>query len=256
MDAARRVFEECRSRPSLRGIINGNRAVADGATDWHAEDPDPTETAGYPTFKGLEPEHKRMKIRQNLRHWAAKKALTTPVLGPRVNDRLVDMHTDIFLGKTDESNREERRAHLDDFFDATMDTYVAALADGFPEAEAREITHVQANFDFFNHGWTEMMEIPADELEAHYRRYESFFTAHDITIDDPLGDFRPLVGVADAPATPEKLEEPEFENAIAGFADDVYVETPEGEYKGHGTEEPEDVDVSQAPGADEEAKAD
>jgi hypothetical protein len=199
-----------------------------------------------------------MKIRQNLRHWAAKKALTTPVVGPRVNDKLVDMHTDIFLNKTEEANREARRAHLDDFFDATMDAYVAALERGYPEAEAREITHVQANFDFFNHGWTEMMEIPGDELEDHYRRYQAFFEDHDITIDDPLGDFRPRGGVADAPKTLEKLEEPEYENAIAGFADDVYVETPQGTFEGHGTEEPEDVDVTQAPGAadDEEAKAD
>jgi len=77
------------------------------------------------------------------------------------NDKLVDLHTSIFLNKADEDRREERRAHLDSFFDATMDTYVAALEAGFPEAEAREITHVQANFDFFNHGWTEMMEIRA-----------------------------------------------------------------------------------------------
>jgi hypothetical protein len=198
-----------------------------------------------------------MKIRQNVRHWAAKKALTTPVIGPRVNDRLVDMHTDIFLGKTDESNHEARRLHLDDFFDATMDTYVAALEAGYPEAEAREITHIQANFDFFNHGWTEMMEIPADELEDHYRRYEAFFSEYGITIDDPLGEFTPPTGVAEAPATPEKLEDAEFENAIEGFADDVYVETPDGMLKGRGTAEPEDVDPSEAPGVDdEEASAD
>jgi len=91
-----------------------------------------------------------MKIRQNLRHWAAKNALTAPVLGDIANDKLVDMHTDIFLGKADESAREARRDHLDGFFDATMDTYVAALEAGFSEAKAREITHIQANFDFFN----------------------------------------------------------------------------------------------------------
>jgi len=95
------------------------------------------------------------------------------------NDKLVDLHTSIFLNKADEDRREERRAHLDSFFDATMDTYVAALEAGFPEAEAREITHVQANFDFFNHGWTEMMEIPGDELEPHYRRYESLRRPRD-----------------------------------------------------------------------------
>jgi PAS domain-containing protein len=198
-----------------------------------------------------------MKIRQNVRHWAAKQALTAPVVGGVVTEKLVDMHTDIFLNKTDEANREERRAHLDDFFDATMDAYVAALEAGYPEAEAREVTHIQANFDFFNHGWTEMMEIPADELEAHYRRYEAFFREHDVTIDDPLGAFVPADGVAEAPATPEKLDEPEFENAIAGFADDVYVEDGTGElHKGGDTPEPEDVDVSSAPGVDEEGTAD
>ncbi|MGQ3328316.1 MULTISPECIES: DUF6149 family protein [Halorubrum] len=194
-----------------------------------------------------------MKIRQNIRHWAAKKALTTPVVGDVANDKLVDLHTSIFLNKADEDRREERRAHLDSFFDATMDTYVAALEAGFPEAEAREITHVQANFDFFNHGWTEMMEIPGDELEEHYRRYESFFTDHGITIDDPLGEFVPEAGVVDAPETPEKLETPEYENALAGFADDVYVETDDGEtVVGGETEEPDEVDPSAAPGLDED----
>jgi PAS domain-containing protein len=194
-----------------------------------------------------------MKIRQNIRHWAAKKALTTPVVGDVANDKLVDLHTSIFLNKADEERREERRDHLDEFFDATMDAYVAALEAGFTEAEAREVTHVQANFDFFNHGWTEMMEIPGDELEEHYRRYEGFFTEHGITIDDPLGDFRPVGGVAEAPETPERLETAEYENALAGFADDVYVETDDGEtVVGGGREEPEDVDPSTAPGLDED----
>jgi hypothetical protein len=194
-----------------------------------------------------------MKIRQNIRHWAAKKALTTPVVGDVANDKLVDLHTSIFLNKADEQRREERRDHLDDFFDGTMDAYVAALEAGFPEAEAREITHIQANFDFFNHGWTEMMEIPGDELEEHYRRYEEFFTTHGITIDDPLGEFRPIDGVADAPETPERLETPEYENALAGFADDVYVQTDDGEtVVGGGAEEPDDVDPATAPGLDED----
>ncbi|MFC7068069.1 DUF6149 family protein [Halobaculum lipolyticum] len=202
-----------------------------------------------------------MKLRQNVRHWAAKRALTTPVVGGYVNDKLVGMHTDIFLGKTESENRAPRREHLDDFFDATMDTYVAALEAGFPEAEAREITHVQANFDFFNHGWAEMMEIPSDELETHYRRYQEFFERYGITIDDPLGEFRPADGVAEAPTTPERMAEGEFENAVAGFADDAYVEDADGDLHVGGGEEPEDVDVSLAPGADEadlddEAKAD
>ena len=198
-----------------------------------------------------------MKIRQNVRHWAAKKALTTPVIGDVANDKLVDLHTGIFLDKADENRREERRDHLDDFFDATMDTYVAALEASYTEAEAREVTHVQANFDFFVHGWTKMMEIPGDELEDHYRRYEEFFVEHGITIDDPLGEFRPADGIAEAPETPEKLERPEYENAIAGFADDVYVETDDGEtLVGNGTDEPDGVDPTDAPGVDDELEAD
>jgi hypothetical protein len=212
--------------------------------------------SGVAGFKDTEPPSTNMKIRQNVRHWAAKKALTMPVIGDMTNDKLVDMHTKIFLGKTDEANREERRDHLDDFFDATMDTYVEALESGYTEAEAREITHIQANFDFFNHGWTEMMEFPGDELDEHFRRYEEFFKTHGITIDDPLGEFRPATGIAEAPATPEKLEEGEYENAVAGFADDVYVETPEGQTVAGGTEEPEDIDPTQAPGVDDEVQAD
>jgi PAS domain-containing protein len=192
-----------------------------------------------------------MKIRQNVRHWAAKKALTTPVVGDFANRKLVDLHTDIFLGKADEARREERREHLDAFFDATMDAYVAALEAGYTEAKAREITHVQANFDFFNHGWTEMMEIPAEELEDHYRRYEEFFTHYDITIDDPLGAFAPVSGVPEAPPTPEKRDEGEFENALAGFADDVYVEDDAGQVSVGGEDEEPDVDVRDAPGMTE-----
>ena len=194
-----------------------------------------------------------MKIRQNVRHWAAKQALTAPVVSGYVNDKLVDIHTSVFSDRAEEAHREERKAHLDDFFDATMDTYVAALEDGYPEAEAREITHAQANFDFYNHGWTEMMEFPADEVETHYERYAEFFRRYDITIDDPLGQFRPPEGIAEAPSTPEKLDDPEHPHAEGGFADDVYVETGDGELVVGGSEEPDEVDVAEAPGVDPEA---
>ncbi len=198
-----------------------------------------------------------MKIRQNLRHWAAKKALTTPVVGDVANDKLVDLHTKIFLEKADQTHREDRRAHLDDFFDATMDTYVAALEAGFTEAKAREITHIQANFDFFNHGWTEMMEIPAEEFEQHFRRYEAFFKRHGISVDDPLGEFRPAGGIASAPETPKKRDQPAYENAIAGFADDVYVQDETGSvHAGGDTDEPAEVDPSDAPGIDNTDLAD
>ena len=197
-----------------------------------------------------------MKIHQNPRHWASKKALTTPGIRSVANYGLVKLHTKIFIGKADETHREERRAHLDDFFDATMDTYVAALQADFSEAEAREITHLQANFDFYNHGWTEMMEIPVDELTAHFERYADFFDAHGISIDDPLGEFRPANGVTEAPSTPEKLDDPVHPHAEGGFADDVYVETEDGEIIVGGQEEPDDISVEESPVVDEETQAD
>src|SRR6056297_2747416 len=196
-----------------------------------------------------------MKIRQNVRHWAAKKALTMPVVGQKTNDWLVDLHTKVFLDKADEGAREQRRAHLDDFFDATMDTYVAALDSGYTEADAREITHIQANFDFYNHGWTEMMEFPADELGDHYDRYEDFFETHGISVDDPLGNFRPADGIAAAPSTPEKLDEPEHPYAEGGFADDVYVEGPDGEVRVGGSEEPADLDPTEVLDIDPEEES-
>ena len=188
-----------------------------------------------------------MKIRQNVRHFAAKQALTLPVLGPRVRDRLVDLHVDIFGEKAAEDHREEREPRMEAFFDNTFDTYVAALEAGYPEAEAREITHVQANFDFYNHGWTEMMEFPADELGDHRGRYAAFFDTHGITVDDPLGEFT-RVPVPDAPSTPERLDEAEHPYAEGGFADDVYVETADGEVVVGGRPEPDDVDPRDAPG--------
>jgi len=192
-----------------------------------------------------------MKLRQNVRHFASKKALEVPGLRDVVNDKLVDLHTSVFLDKAPEARREERRDHLDGFFDATMDMYLAALRAGYPEAEAREMTHVVANFDFYNHGWAEMMEFPGGELGDHYDRYADFFDEHGVSVDDPLGEFRPADGVPDAPATPGKLEDAEFENAAAGFADDVYVETDDGDVRRGGAgDEPEDVDPEDSPFAD------
>jgi hypothetical protein len=105
-----------------------------------------------------------------------------------------------------------------------------------------------------------MMEIPTDEVEAHYDRYADFFERYDITIADPLGDFRTRE-IPAAPSTPEKLDDPEHPHAVGGFADDVYVEGPDGELVvgGNATEPDDDeVDVNAAPGmqdGDEEAQA-
>ncbi|RQG92220.1 DUF6149 family protein [Natrarchaeobius chitinivorans] len=197
-----------------------------------------------------------MKLRQNARHFASQKALETPVVRSVARSGLVRLHTRVFLGKADPARADEREDHLDALFEATVDTYLRALQDGYSEAEAREITHVQANFDFYNHGWTEMMEFPADELEAHYDRYREFFERWDITIDEPLGQFAPPEGLPDAPSTPERLEDPEHPHAEGGFADDVYVETAEGELVVGGRDEPNDVDVSEAVGVEDAPDAD
>ena len=190
-----------------------------------------------------------MKIRQNVRHFAAKKALTMPVVGDIATGKLVDLHVRVFGERADPDHRAEREPRLEAFFERTFDSYVAAMDEGYSEAEAREITHVQANFDFYNHGWTEMMEFPADEIEDHYERYRDFFERHGITIDDPLGEFR-AGDLPDAPSTPEKLDAPEHPHAEGGFADDVYVEDEDGEVHVGGRDEPadEDVDVGAAPG--------
>ncbi|AEN05530.1 DUF6149 family protein [Halolamina sp.] len=180
-----------------------------------------------------------MKLRQNVRHFAVKQALTMPVIGKKTHEKLVDLHVGIFSKRAEAGRREERKPHLEAFFDCTMETYLAALEAGFPEAEAREITHLQANFDFYNHGWTEMMEFPATEVEEHYDRYAEFFESHGITIDDPLGEFRTRE-VPSPPSTLEKFDDPEHPHAEGGFADDVYVETEEGVVAGDRTEEIQD----------------
>jgi hypothetical protein len=190
-----------------------------------------------------------MKLRQNVRHFAAKKALTMPVVGDIAREKLVDLHVDVFGAKSDPEHREDRIEHMEAFFDATFDTYLAALDAGYPEAEAREITHVQANFDFYNHGWTEMMEFPVDEVETHYERYEEFFERHGITIDLPLGEFH-REDIPSAPSTPARLDDPEHPHAEGGFADDVYVEDGDGTIRVGGRDDPDDVDVAAAPGVE------
>ncbi|MFP8951603.1 DUF6149 family protein [Natrialbaceae archaeon A-arb3/5] len=197
-----------------------------------------------------------MKLRQNARHFASRTALETPLLRSVARSGLVRLHTRVFLGKADPARADEREAHLDGLFEATVDTYLRALKEGYSEAEAREITHIQANFDFYNHGWTEMMEFPAEELEAHYDRYREFFERWEITIDEPLGQFAPQEGIPSAPSTPEKLDDPTHPHAEGGFADDVYVENEDGELLVGGQDEPADVDVSQAVGVDDEPIAD
>jgi hypothetical protein len=165
-----------------------------------------------------------VKIKQTVTHFAAKQALELPGAGRVVRGKLVDLHTGYFLDAAPESEREARREHLEAFFDASMDVYLAALDAGYPEAEAREVTHVIANFDFYAHGWVEMMEFPPEELDAHEERYAGFFAEHDISVTEPLGEFAPEGGLPEAP----EGERGAAENAEGGYDDATYVEDGDG----------------------------
>lgn len=156
---------------------------------------------------------------------AAKQSLTLPWVGEKVRAKLVSFHVDHFLGRAPEPARVEREERLEAFFDATMDAYLEALDAGFPEAKAREITHLQANMEFLRLGWTEMMEIPPDEMEPNMDRYGTFFQAHGITLDDPLGAFGPEEGLPSAPRGEGDGRAP---HAESGYAEDTFVEDDEG----------------------------
>lgn len=179
-----------------------------------------------------------MRIRQTMRHMAARAALEMPFVRDKVHDKLVELHTRVFLDRAPEDQREARREHLDAFFDRTLHIYLEALRGGYNEAGAREITHILANLHFRNMGWTEMMEFPVDETEANYERYREFFEIHGITEQRPLGDWTPDQGLPPAPATPEKLDDPDQAYAEAGYADDLYVEDETGELQ---TADPRDT---------------
>ena len=188
-----------------------------------------------------------MKISQRRHHWVAKRALTTPGIRRVAERRLVSLHVDVFTDRSAPGHADERRAHLRALFDRLIEAYRTALESGYPEASARELVHIMANMDFYEHGWTELMEIPGEELDTHRERRHTFFERHDITSATPLGEFRgePL---PEAPATPERLAAPAYPNAEPGYADAVYVEEADGEVRvGTGRSEPDDVSLADIP---------
>lgn len=164
-----------------------------------------------------------MRLVQSWRNYAAQVLLEAdlPLVTPLVRRRLVAIHTDFFVEQSDRDG-ETRRGHLRALFDATVDVYLRALAEGYPEAQAREITHIQASWDFLARGWAELAEFPADEREAYYERYADFYDRHDCSPSDPLGEFAPEGGLPSAPATPDRLNG-EYPLAAPGLADGVYV---------------------------------
>ena len=163
-----------------------------------------------------------MRIYQTWRNYIAQVTLErgVPFLSARVRSWLVQMHTDFFATHS-ETDVVERRPLFEALFDATIDVYLDALDEGFPEAQAREITHIQAAWVFSNHGWGELLEFPPEESKAYYERYADFFDRHGCSPEDPLGEFA-SDGLPDAPRTPERLNG-DYPFAEAGLDDGVYV---------------------------------
>ncbi|MFB6126329.1 MAG: DUF6149 family protein [Halolamina sp.] len=172
---------------------------------------------------GPEPSPPDVFLYQTWKNFAAQVVLQrdVPILADLIRRRLVALHTDFFVEHS-ERDGEARRDRLRALFDRTLEAYTEALSEGYAEAQAREITHIMAAWDFTNHGWGELLEIPPEEREAYHERYRPFFDAHGATPERPLGEFAPDGGLPEAPETPERLNG-EYPFAEGGLADDVYV---------------------------------
>ena len=128
----------------------------------------------------------------------------------------------------------------------SIDETVARLSTAIDDAAARA-QQTQAEFETVQ---SRVGELDAGEvgLDEHHDRFGDFFDRFGITIEDPLGAFAPAKGIPDAPATPEKLENTDQPNAEGGYADETYVDGPDGEVIVGGADDPDEVDVSDAPG--------
>ena len=164
-----------------------------------------------------------MRLYQTWRNYVAQFALDVPVVRSFVRDWLVDLHVDFFTAAS-ERDADAREARFRALFDASIDVYECALAEGYPESHAREITHIQAAFDFYEHGWAELLEFPPAECEAYYEKYRDFFERHGCTREQPFGEFAPPSGLPSAPETPARLDG-DYPIAEPGHVDGIYLHT-------------------------------
>ncbi|GAB7013983.1 DUF6149 family protein [Halolamina salina] len=164
-----------------------------------------------------------MRLHQSWKNYATQLLLEReiPLVTDWTRSWLVDLHADFFVEHS-EQDGTARRPLFDALFDAAIDVYLAALREGYPEAQAREITHIQGSWTFIRHGWGELIEFPPDESAAYYERYEAFYDRHDCSPKDPFGEFAPADGLPDAPETPERLNG-DYPFAASGLDDGVYV---------------------------------
>lgn len=167
-----------------------------------------------------------MRIFQTWRDYLAQTLLVgdPPVLGRLARRWIVNLHVDTYV-EFSERDAAAREPHFRALFDTAVDVYVRASKEGYPEAQAREITHVQGTWDFIDHGWGELVEFPPAEADAYYDRYREFYDRYGCSPDDPFGEFAPPGGLPAAPET-DRLERP-YPLAEPGLADDVYVLAPD-----------------------------
>ena len=78
---------------------------------------------------------------------------------------LVDLHADFFVANS-ERDAEAHRPLFRALFDATLDVYLTALEEGYPEAQARETTHIQGAWAFLNHGWGRTNRVPTRGVDG------------------------------------------------------------------------------------------
>lgn len=166
-----------------------------------------------------------MRIYQTWRDYLAQVVLVRepPVIDRLFRRWLVGLHTDFFVGAS-ERDGSAREPHLRALFEGSLNAYVRATKEGYPEAQAREITHVLATWDFVDHGWGELIEYPPEEASEYYERYRDFYERHGCSPGNPLGEFEPPGGLPDAPETPDRLNG-DYPLAEPGLADDVYIMT-------------------------------
>jgi hypothetical protein len=97
----------------------------------------------------------------------------------------------------------DRRAHLRALFGVTVDAYVTALREGYPEVMARAPAHLMANTDFARQGWTDLMEPRREALGREFERCDDFCERHSLRLETSLGELAPAGGLPDASETPE-----------------------------------------------------
>ncbi|MFB6254631.1 MAG: DUF6149 family protein [Halobacteriaceae archaeon] len=150
-----------------------------------------------------------MSLRSIVRHLVIWIALQIPGIQDILRQRFINVHTHRFLQRANKDH-DQRENHLNALFDQAFDLYRRAIQEGFSEREATEMVNIIANFDCYNHGWIEMMEFTETDIDQEFETYRGFFSDHGVSVGNPLGDFEPLDGIPDAPATPDQLDNPEY----------------------------------------------